>query len=163
VQQVRGDVHARLDRAGKEGLADHVAVRVLVYQPANFLQEWEHLRLGAVVYVFKAVVWTQVNTSLAGVVAQFPVLKVSVEDVQPEAVHAAFKPGAEHVKDSLAHLRVAEVQVGLLWAKSVVIVLVQVAVIFPTRTAEDSQPIVWVIPVRRRVAPDVPVVEGVIF
>jgi len=124
VQQIRSDVHARLHSIREECFPNHVSVRIVVHQFSYLLQQWEHLRLRSVIYMLKAIVRAEMNAFAAGIVAQFPVFKISVEDIQAKAIHSTFQPKTKDIQHCLAHFRIAEVQVRLFRAEAVVIVLI---------------------------------------
>ncbi len=102
-------------------------------------------------------------TEFGRVIAEGSVFEISIENIQPEPIHALAKPEAEDIQHRLADLRVAPVQVGLFLIEHVVIVLAQLGGIFPGGAAEDGSPVVWRFAIRFWIEPKVPVMIGVFF
>ena len=74
-------------------------------------------------------------------VRQGGVLGDHVDDVHPEAVHAAVQPPAHHLVDRLPDLGVLPVEVGLLAGEQVQVVLAGVGVVLPGRPGEERPPV----------------------
>ncbi len=75
-------------------------------------------------------------------VGQGGVLRQEVDDVHPEAVHAALQPPAHHGVHRLPHVRVLPVEVGLLAGEQVEVVLAGRLVVLPGRPGEERAPVV---------------------
>src|SRR4051812_29018222 len=84
------------------------------------------------------------------------------EDVDPETVHPAPEPKAEHVVHRGAHFGVAPVEIGLISEKRVIVVLTGARIEGPGETARLAQPIVGWSSAGRGIAPDVPVALRII-
>ena len=101
-------------------------------------------------------------------VRQGRVLADHVDDVHPEAVHAAVQPPPHHGVDGLADLGVLPVQVGLLGGEDVQVVLAGLLVESPGRAGEMRLPVGRFGARRARrharagVAPPVPVPLGIV-
>src|SRR4051794_16117310 len=70
------------------------------------------------------------------IVAELRVLDQVPDDVDAEAVYAPSKPETHDLMDSLAHGRIAPIQIGLLGEKGVVIILAGEGVVSPAAAAK---------------------------
>jgi len=114
-----------------------------------------------------SVVWTGITAMgrrltrpegrVRGIVAELVVLEQVPDHVHPEAVHPPLQPEAHDLVHRRPHCRVAPVEVGLRDQECVVVVLAGARVQLPSATPERGAPVVGRPPIRRRVAPDVPV------
>ena len=142
-----------------------VVSRVLVDERTQPLQEHEVLGLALVVHVPLVGVRVggghrrvaAVGCAARRVAAQFAVVEVEVDDVEPVAVDAEVEPEAHRIQHRVLHRRVVEVQVGLAGQEVVQVVLAAPRVPLPGGAAEDRQPVVRRRAVVARVGPDVPV------
>ena len=96
------------------------------------------------------------------VVAQLGVVDAEIDRVEPEAVDAALEPEAGLGQQRLDHLRVVEVEVGLLLEEVVQVVLAAARLPLPGAAAEHRQPVAGRRAVGLGVGPDVPVGLGVV-
>src|SRR6476661_4795586 len=96
------------------------------------------------------------------IVAKCRVLDQMPDHVDPETVDAVAEPETHRIINSLAHLRIAPVQIRLLGEEGVIVVLPRGVVVLPGAAAEFRQPVVRRPAVRGRIAPDVPVALWVI-
>ena len=67
--------------------------------------------------------------------------------VDAEAVDAAIEPEAEHIEHGVLHFGIAPIEIGLLFQKSVVIILARLLVEFPRAAAEVAEPVVGLVAV----------------
>ncbi len=88
-----------------------------------------------------------------GTVRQGLVLGDEVDDVHPEAVHAAVQPPVHHVVDGGPDLRVFPVEVRLFPRKEVEVVLPGRGVVLPGRAGECGTPVVGLCPCRAGLRP----------
>src|SRR3546814_14904891 len=82
------------------------------------------------------------------------------EHVEAETVDAALQPEPHGVVHGPADIRIAPVEVGLLFQEGVVVILAGGRVPFPGRAAEIADPVIGRSAVLGRIAPAVPVVLG---
>ena len=80
-----------------------------------------------------------------------------MHDIDAETVDAAVEPKAQHLEHGVLHLRIAPVEIGLLFKEGVVVILPGRRVPFPRTTAKIRYPIVGRTAIRFGLAPDIPV------
>jgi hypothetical protein len=95
------------------------------------------------------------------VVAQFLVVEIEIDGVEPEAVDPPVQPEAHHVEQGFLNFRIVEVQIRLRGEEIVQVILLAVAVPLPGGAAEDRQPVVGRRAIGLGVGPDIPVGLGV--
>src|SRR5207249_2394899 len=107
---------------------------------AKLGQESGELWLVLVVQVDLPIVWTPAGQA-ARIRQEVDVLEEGIEDVQPEAVHAALEPAADHGQHRLPEIRVPPVQVGLFGQEGMQIELASNLIPGPGGAAEKRGPV----------------------
>ncbi len=161
----QGEVEDQVPRAGVAGsdgghageqLAHAHAPWRSVEQRPEIGQEVTQLRLVLVEDVSLAVPGPDAAGQAARVGSESGVLEEDVEHVEPEPVHAAREPEADHVQHGGGDFGVAPVQVRLLGREDVEVVLAAPLVPRPRRSAKERGPVVRGPPPPARPAPVVP-------
>jgi len=96
-----------------------------------------------------------------GVTAQLAVVEIVVDRIEPEAVDAALEPEAHDVEHRVLHIRIVEVEIGLLGEEIVEVILAAAGVPLPGATAEDGRPVVGRRTILLGIGPDIPVSAGI--
>ena len=89
--------------------------------------------------------------------AQFLVVKIVVHRIQPEPVEPPVEPEFAGLQDSVDHIGIVEIEIGLRGQKVVQVILPPAGIKLPCRAAEMAVPIGGRRSVRQRIGPDIPI------
>ncbi|EGE59994.1 hypothetical protein RHECNPAF_1760086 [Rhizobium etli CNPAF512] len=152
-------------------LADGGDCREFLKNGAEALQEGEILRPVLVVDMFLEIIGIDRRRRRGvaalrrkgGIVAQQRVVEIEIDGVEAEAIDASIEPEAHDIEQTVLHVRIMQVHVGLRGEEIVQVILHARRIPRPCRAAEDRQPVVRRRAVRLGVGPDIPVGLGVGF
>ena len=120
------------------GMTFVVDVLLFVIRPKRLVQVVQRCRFGRIV-------------------AQQRIFHNKMRNIDTEAIYAALQPGAQHIEHGCHNLRIAPVQVGLLFQEAMQVVLSAGLIPFPGGAAKDAQPVVRRGAIRASIRPDVPI------